>query len=80
MSDVKAVNELVVQFNSLKSEIGKVIIGQKDAVDFTLLSIFCGGHSLLIGVPGLAKTLLVNTVSNALGLNFKRIQRSEELV
>ncbi|MFT6700095.1 MAG: MoxR-like ATPase, partial [Porticoccaceae bacterium] len=48
MSDVKAVNELVVQFNSLKSEIGKVIIGQNDAVDFTLLSIFCGGHSLLI--------------------------------
>ena len=80
MSDVKAVNELVVQFNSLKSEIGKVIIGQKDAVDFTLLSIFCGGHSLLIGVPGLAKTLLVNTVSNALGLNFKRIQFTPDLM
>ena len=80
MSDVKAVNELVVQFNSLKSEIGKVIIGQKDAIDFTLLSIFCGGHSLLIGVPGLAKTLLVNTVSNALGLNFKRIQFTPDLM
>jgi MoxR-like ATPase len=80
MSDVKAVNELVIQFNSLKSEIGKVIIGQKDAVDFTLLSIFCGGHSLLIGVPGLAKTLLVNTVSNALGLNFKRIQFTPDLM
>tara|TARA_B100000795_G_scaffold132282_1_gene98710 strand:- start:7028 stop:7981 length:954 start_codon:yes stop_codon:yes gene_type:complete len=80
MSDVKAVNELVAQFNSLKSEIGKVIIGQNDAVDFTLLSIFCGGHSLLIGVPGLAKTLLVNTVSNALGLNFKRIQFTPDLM
>jgi MoxR-like ATPase len=80
MSDVKAVNELVDQFNLLKSEIGKVIIGQKDAVDFTLLSIFCGGHSLLIGVPGLAKTLLVNTVSNALGLNFKRIQFTPDLM
>ena len=80
MSDVKAVNELVVQFNSLKSEIGKVIIGQKDAIDFTLLSIFCGGHSLLIGVPGLANTLLVNTVSNALGLNFKRIQFTPDLM
>ena len=80
MSDVKAVNELVIQFNSLKSEIGKVIIGQKDAVDFTLLSVFCGGHSLLIGVPGLAKTLLVNTVSNALGLNFKRIQFTPDLM
>ena len=80
MSDVKAVNELVVQFNLLKSEIGKVIIGQKNAVDFTLLSIFCGGHSLLIGVPGLAKTLLVNTVSNALGLDFKRIQFTPDLM
>jgi len=80
MSDVKAVNDLVAQFNSLKSEIGKVIIGQNDAVDFTLLSIFCGGHSLLIGVPGLAKTLLVNTVSNALGLNFKRIQFTPDLM
>jgi MoxR-like ATPase len=80
MSDVKAVNELVVQYNSLKSEIGKVIIGQQEAVKFTLLSIFCGGHSLLIGVPGLAKTLLVNTVSNALGLNFKRIQFTPDLM
>jgi MoxR-like ATPase len=80
MSDVKAVNELVIQYNSLKSEIGKVIIGQQEAVKFTLLSIFCGGHSLLIGVPGLAKTLLVNTVSNALGLNFKRIQFTPDLM
>ena len=80
MSDVKAVNELVSQFNLLKTEIGKVIIGQKEAVEFTLLSIFCGGHSLLIGVPGLAKTLLVNTVSNALGLNFKRIQFTPDLM
>jgi MoxR-like ATPase len=80
MSDVKAVNELVLQYNSLKSEIGKVIIGQQEAVKFTLLSIFCGGHSLLIGVPGLAKTLLVNTLSNALGLNFKRIQFTPDLM
>jgi MoxR-like ATPase len=80
MSDVKAVNELVVQYNLLKSEIGKVIIGQQEAVKFTLLSIFCGGHSLLIGVPGLAKTLLVNTVSNALGLHFKRIQFTPDLM
>ena len=80
MSDVKAVNELVTKYNSLKSEIGKVIIGQQDAVNFTLLSIFCGGHSLLIGVPGLAKTLLVNTVSDALGLNFKRIQFTPDLM
>ena len=80
MSDVKAVNELVAKFDLLKAEIGKVIIGQKEAVDFTLLSIFCGGHSLLIGVPGLAKTLLVNTVSDALGLHFNRIQFTPDLM
>jgi MoxR-like ATPase len=80
MSDVKAVNELVNQYNSLKTEISKVIIGQEEAVNYTLLSVFCGGHSLLIGVPGLAKTLLVNTVSNALGLNFKRIQFTPDLM
>jgi MoxR-like ATPase len=80
MSDVKAVINLVAKFESLKAEIGKVIIGQKEAVNFTLISIFCGGHSLLIGVPGLAKTLLVNTVSDALGLNFKRIQFTPDLM
>lgn len=80
MSDVKAVNELVAKFHLLKAEIGKVIIGQKEAVDFTLLSIFCGGHSLLIGVPGLAKTLLVNTVSDVLGLHFNRIQFTPDLM
>lgn len=80
MSDVKAVNDLVNKFQLLKKEIGKVIIGQQEAVNFTLLSIFCGGHSLLIGVPGLAKTLLVNTVSEALGLHFKRIQFTPDLM
>jgi MoxR-like ATPase len=80
MSDVKAVDDLVVKYNSLKSEIGKVIIGQQEAVDFTLLSVFCGGHSLLIGVPGLAKTLLVNTVSDVLGLKFNRIQFTPDLM
>jgi MoxR-like ATPase len=80
MSDVKAVHNLVHKFEVLKTEISKVIIGQKEAVDFALLSVFCGGHSLLIGVPGLAKTLLVNTVSDALGLNFKRIQFTPDLM
>ncbi len=80
MSDVKAVDELVLKYNSLKSEVGKVIIGQEEAVKFTLLSIFCGGHSLLIGVPGLAKTLLVNTLANSLGLDFKRIQFTPDLM
>ena len=80
MSDVVAVNNLVEKYHQLKKEIGKVIIGQQEAVNFTLLSVFCGGHSLLIGVPGLAKTLLVNTVSDALGLNFKRIQFTPDLM
>ena len=80
MSDVEAVTSLVEKYTALKAEIGKVIIGQHEAVNFTLLSILCGGHSLLIGVPGLAKTLLVNTVSDALGLNFKRIQFTPDLM
>ena len=80
MSDVTAVNNLVLKYNQLQKEIGKVIIGQQEAVNFTLLSIFCGGHSLLVGVPGLAKTLLVNTISNSLGLNFKRIQFTPDLM
>ncbi|WP_088324834.1 AAA family ATPase [Polaribacter tangerinus] len=80
MSDVAAVKDLIHKYKVLQDEIGKVIIGQKEAVNFTLLSIFCGGHSLLIGVPGLAKTLLVNTISDVLGLNFKRIQFTPDLM
>jgi len=80
MSDVTEVNHLVEKLNALKAEIHKVIVGQQEAVNFTLLSILCGGHSLLIGVPGLAKTLLVNTVSEALGLCFKRIQFTPDLM
>lgn len=80
MSDVTHINKLVDDFKILKEEIAKIIIGQHDAVNHVLLSILCGGHSLLIGVPGLAKTLLVNTVAQALGLNFKRIQFTPDLM
>ena len=80
MSDVAEIDSLVTKFNALKAEIGKVIIGQEQAINYVLLSVICGGHSLLIGVPGLAKTLLVNTVSDALGLNFKRIQFTPDLM
>ncbi len=80
MSDVTAVNNLVKKYKELQQEIGKIIIGQKEAVNFTILSVFCGGHSLLIGVPGLAKTLLVNTISDALGLQFNRIQFTPDLM
>ncbi len=80
MSEVQEITNLVQKYDRLKQEIRKVIIGQEEAVNFTLLSIFCGGHSLLIGVPGLAKTLLVNTISQALGLQFKRIQFTPDLM
>ncbi len=80
MSDVTAIEHLVKKHAQLKSEIAKVIVGQHQAIDHVLISILCGGHSLLIGVPGLAKTLLVNTVSQALGLDFKRIQFTPDLM
>jgi len=80
MSDVVAVENLVQKYKALKQEVGKIIIGQNEAVDHVLLSLLCGGHSLLIGVPGLAKTLLVNTISQTLGLNFKRIQFTPDLM
>lgn len=80
MSDVAAVDQLVSKYKALRSEIGKVIIGQDEVVEQVLLSIFSGGHALLIGVPGLAKTLLVNTVAQALGLDFKRIQFTPDLM
>ena len=74
MSDVAEINKLVQKRIELKKEIAKIIVGQEDVVDQIVLSIFSGGHALLVGVPGLAKTLMVNTISQALGLDFKRIQ------
>ena len=80
MSDVAALKDLVLKHKALKQEIGKVIIGQNEAVDHILLSILSGGHSLLIGVPGLAKTLIVQTIAKTLGLDFKRIQFTPDLM
>jgi MoxR-like ATPase len=80
MSDVAVIENFVNKYKSLKQEIAKVIIGQEDVVDQILISIFSGGHSLLIGVPGLAKTLMVNTIAQALGLDFKRIQFTPDLM
>ncbi|MBZ9731197.1 AAA family ATPase [Salegentibacter sp. JZCK2] len=80
MSDVALVEKLVVKHRDLKKEIAKVIIGQDVVVDQILLSVFSGGHSLLVGVPGLAKTLMVNTIAQALGLDFKRIQFTPDLM
>jgi MoxR-like ATPase len=80
MSDVAAIHNLVQKRNELKSEIAKIIVGQDAVVDQILLCIFSGGHALLIGVPGLAKTLMINTLSQALGLDFKRIQFTPDLM
>lgn len=80
MSDVAAIHNLVQKRNELKIEIAKIIVGQDAVVDQILLCIFSGGHALLIGVPGLAKTLMINTLSQALGLDFKRIQFTPDLM
>ncbi len=80
VSDKEAIDRLVVHYNELKSEIHKVIIGQDEVVDQVLISIFSRSHCLLVGVPGLAKTLLVNTIAETLGLSFNRIQFTPDLM
>ncbi len=80
MSDVAAIEQFVRKFQALRDEVAKVIVGQDEVVEQVLVSIFAGGHSLLIGVPGLAKTLMVNTIAQALGLDFKRIQFTPDLM
>jgi MoxR-like ATPase len=80
MNDVEAIKQLTDKYAALRSEIGKVIIGQGDVVDQLLISVFSRGHCLLVGVPGLAKTLLVNTISQTLGLSFSRIQFTPDLM
>lgn len=80
MSDVAAIHDLVQKRSELKSEIAKIIVGQDAVVDQILLCIFSGGHALLVGVPGLAKTMMVNTLAQALGLDFKRIQFTPDLM
>lgn len=80
MSDVKAMAVLGEKHRMLQQEISKVIVGQKAVVEQILISIFSGGHALLVGVPGLAKTLMVQTLAQALGLDFKRIQFTPDLM
>ncbi|MDD3004025.1 MoxR family ATPase [Flavobacterium sp.] len=80
MSDIVAIEKLVQKQKALKAEIAKIIVGQDVVVEQILLSIFSGGHALLVGVPGLAKTLMVNTLAQALGLDFKRIQFTPDLM
>jgi MoxR-like ATPase len=79
-SDVEAAEAMKVAYDKIRSEIGKVIIGQDEVVKRLLTAIFCQGHCLLVGVPGLAKTLLIQTIASSLDLNFNRIQFTPDLM
>ena len=79
-SDKEGVDQLAQSYKDLSGEIGKVIVGQKQVVQSVIISMFSNGHSLLVGVPGLAKTLLVSTISQVLDLDFKRIQFTPDLM
>tara|TARA_E500000331_G_C17161506_1_gene671945 strand:+ start:97 stop:1059 length:963 start_codon:yes stop_codon:yes gene_type:complete len=79
-NNIELVKDFISSHKKFKEEIGKVIIGQNNVVDQVLMSIFCDGHSLLVGVPGLAKTLLIQTISDCLGLSFNRIQFTPDLM
>ncbi len=79
-SDTEALNDFLLKYNALRSEIGKVIVGQDEVVKNLLIAIFSRGHALLVGVPGLAKTLMVNTLSQVLGLTYSRIQFTPDLM
>jgi MoxR-like ATPase len=78
--DVKTIKELAENYTRLKGEIGKIIIGQETAVQMVLMALFSNGHSLLLGVPGLAKTLLISTISDVMDMEFKRIQFTPDLM
>jgi MoxR-like ATPase len=80
LSDKEAVDLFVSKYRELNSEIGKVIVGQQEVIEQVVVSIFSRGHSLLVGVPGLAKTLLVNTIAQSLGLSFNRVQFTPDLM
>ncbi|PIQ14468.1 MAG: AAA family ATPase [Flavobacteriales bacterium CG18_big_fil_WC_8_21_14_2_50_32_9] len=79
-SEAEAIDDFVVRYNLLKNEIGKIIVGQDEVIKNVLISIFSRGHCLLVGVPGLAKTLLISTLANSLGLSFNRIQFTPDLM
>ena len=80
MSEVATLERLKSQYQALQAEVGKAIIGQDEVVKYVLISIFSNGHCLLVGVPGLAKTLLVNSIAQSLGVDFKRIQFTPDLM
>ncbi len=80
VSDTEAVKQLQAAYAGMREQLSKVIVGQSDVIEQLLIAVFCRGHALLVGVPGLAKTLLVSTVSRVLDLSFKRIQFTPDLM
>ena len=78
--DLEAVKALNAAYKRMTSQLSRVIVGQSDVIEQVLIAIFCRGHALLVGVPGLAKTLLVSTTSQLLSLSFKRIQFTPDLM
>ena len=79
-SEVELLDSLIAKCNELKKEIAKVVVGQETIINQVLIAMFSSGHCLLVGVPGLAKTLLVNTIAKTLGLSFNRIQFTPDLM
>src|SRR5881397_2286214 len=79
-NDLEAVEQLSRAYRVMRNELGKVIVGQEEVVEQVLTAMFCQGHVLLVGVPGLAKTLLVKTISDVLHLSFKRVQFTPDLM
>ena len=79
-NNIENFNEFVAGYKKLKTEIGRTIVGQEKVIDDVLIAIFSKGHGLLVGVPGLAKTLLISTIANALDLSFNRIQFTPDLM
>src|SRR4051812_48108694 len=78
--EVEAITRLAEKRDALVGQLSKTIVGQQDVIENVLLTIFCGGHALIVGVPGLAKTLLVRTLSRVLALSFSRIQFTPDLM
>ena len=79
-SDIDLTKDFIRDYELFSNEIKKVIVGQDEIIKQLLISIFCNGHCIIEGVPGLAKTLLVRTISKSLGLDFKRIQFTPDLM
>ena len=78
--ELASVEKLQQGYHKMKAELGKVIVGQEAVIEELLIALFCKGHALLVGVPGLAKTLLISTLSKTLGLSFNRIQFTPDLM